>query len=192
MANHSEPVVVRDILESPRYREPFSAFPADKSLVDVLAYSLMPNHFHIVLRQKSEGGITKFMKKVCVGYSMYFNLSHEHSGVLFQGRFQSKHVDNEAYFRWIFAYTHLNPLDLKFPEWKNTGIEDLSAVRKYMNQYDYSSFLDYKGEDRPQKSILSLREAPEFLREQDDLEELLTSFAENRPLQFAEVGSLQF
>src|SRR3989344_2030506 len=94
----------------------------DGSLVSVLAYCLMPNHFHLVLRQKNQDGITLFMRKLATAYAMYFNTKYDHSGVLFQCRYKSKHVNTDAYLRWIFSYVHLNPLEIIQPEWKERGI----------------------------------------------------------------------
>lgn len=181
IANHSAPVVIRDILESPRYREPFSEFPADKALVDVLAYALMPNHFHLVLQQKTDSGIPRFMKKLCVAYSMYFNQKYQHSGVLFQGPFKSQHVGNESQFRWIFSYVHLNPLDLICPDWQQNGVKDPEAARKFVRSYRYSSYMDAIDKGRPERSILALNR-PDFLHEHDDLETMLSSLIENSSL----------
>ena len=154
----------------------------DQSLVDIFAYTLMPNHFHLVIRQKVDGGISTFMKKLATAYSMYFNLKYDHSGVLFQGRFKSRHVGNEAYFRYIFSYVHLNSLDLFEPSWEEKGIRDLNGARSYVNSYPYSSFFDYSGNNRVEKVLLSLSQAPEFLTTQNDLEILLRSFNQGRSL----------
>ena len=156
--------------------------PIDQSLVDVFAYALMPNHFHLVIRQKADGGVSTFMRKLATAYSMYFNLKYDHSGVLFQGRFKSRHVGNEAYFRYIFSYVHLNSLDLFEPSWEEKGIRDLNGARSYVNSYPYSSFFDYSGNDRAEKVLLSLSQAPEFLTTQNDLEILLQSFNQGRSL----------
>ena len=156
--------------------------PIDQSLVDVFAYTLMPNHFHLVIRQKADGGVSTFMRKLATAYSMYFNLKYDHSGVLFQGRFKSRHVGNEAYFRYIFSYVHLNSLDLFEPGWEEKGIRDLNGARSYVNSYPYSSFFDYSGNDRAEKVLLSLSQAPEFLTTQNDLEILLQSFNQGRSL----------
>jgi putative transposase len=179
LANHSESVIIRDVLSSDKYREPFSGFPADKSLVDVLAYTLMPNHFHLVLRQKSEGGITRFMKKIGVGYSMYYNNKYEHSGTLFQGPFKSSHIDTEPYFRWIFAYVHLNPVELLRPDWLAQSNPNTVGIKEFINTYKYSSYMDYRQESRPEKAILST-DVPDFLRGQDDLNDMLTNFSKYR------------
>ena len=75
----------------------------NSQFVDIGAYCLMPNHFHIFLREKSDGGISKFMEKVSTGYSMYFNKKYKRSGGLFEGRFKSQHVDNNSYFNYLFS-----------------------------------------------------------------------------------------
>ena len=145
LANSSEPVRLDDVLR--RYksqgrslRNVFADEETDKPFAEILAYSLMPNHFHIILKQKSEDGITQLMKKVCTAYSMYYNIKYERSGVLFEGRFKSSHIDTDPYFRWIFTYVHLNPVELVASKWKEEGIRNPHAVRTYLNDYRYSSF----------------------------------------------------
>src|SRR3989344_2009952 len=63
-------------------------------LVEIAAYCLMPNHFHLLVRELEEGGISKFMQKLTTGYTMFFNKKYERSGSLFQGRFKATHVTN--------------------------------------------------------------------------------------------------
>jgi len=179
LANHGEPVVIRDIISTEKYREPFSGFVADKSLVDVLAYTLLPNHFHLILRQKSDGGITRFMKKVGVGYSMYYNTKYEHSGTLFQGPFKSRHVDNEPYYRWLFSYIHLNLVQGILDSHEILSEDDRGSIRDTMSTYHYSSYIDYSGVNRPEKNILAT-DIPDFLREQDDLEDILSTYKKYR------------
>lgn len=169
LANHSRPVLVRDVLEAEKYREPFSGFFADKSLVEVLAYSLMPNHFHLVLRQKVEEGITRFMRKVSVGYSMYFNIKYEHSGTLFQGRFKSSHIDSDPYFKWIFSYVHLNPVSTTEPDWKEKGVKNHGRVAEFLREYPYSSYYDYYVRERPERTILAHEEAKDYIDTNEDL-----------------------
>ena len=113
---------------------------------------------------------------------MYYNIKYERSGVLFEGRFKSSHIDTEPYFRWIFAYVHLNPVELVASKWKEEGIRNPHAVRTYLNDYRYSSFRDYAGDDRPERAILAYDDAPDFLRTQNDLEEMLVDFKKGRVL----------
>src|SRR3989344_1743534 len=81
-------------------------------LVEILAFCLMPNHFHLLLRQKQNNGIVKFMQKLGTGYTMYFNKKLNRVCSLFQGRFKAVIIDNDAHFWHIPTYIHLNPLSL--------------------------------------------------------------------------------
>jgi len=79
-----------------------------ESLVDIVAYCLNSNHFHFILRQVSENGISEFMKRLSGGYTWYFNNRRERSGTLFQGRFKAVHVDSNPYLLHLSAYVNLN------------------------------------------------------------------------------------
>ncbi len=186
LSNHSKPVLLRDILERKRYRGRFSGEifeePADKSLVDLLAYSLMPNHFHLVIRQKTADGITKFMKKVMVAYSMYFNTKYGHSGVLFQGRFKSSHLATDPYFKWIFAYVHLNPVAISEPGWEGKGIANPGAVKEFLRHYPYSSYRDYYTGERPERAILAHNEMVGLLDKESDLQDMLAEYRNGKIL----------
>ncbi len=107
-----------------------------KPLVSILAFALMPNHFHLLLIQKENNGITLFMKKLGSGYALYFNQKYKRSGVLFQGRFKSVHIKKNSHLKHIPYYIHANPLDL------NRRRED---EIKFINSYRWSSHMDYCG-----------------------------------------------
>ena len=83
-----------------------------KLLVEILIFALMPNHFHLLLKQKRGGGIVKFMQKLGTGYTNYFNKKYKRVGGLFQGRFKAVLVSEEAHFIHLPFYIHTNPLDL--------------------------------------------------------------------------------
>ncbi len=129
--------------------------PTEDRLVEMYAYCLMPNHFHFVLRQIKDNGTTKFMKKLCTAYSMFFNAKHQHSGTLFQGRFKSRRVDDEPDLNWLYHYIHLNPLDLLEPNWKVNGLNDKKAAEAYVRSYQWSSLVDHLQPGRPERSILT-------------------------------------
>ena len=114
-------------------------------LVEIIAFCLMPNHYHLLLKQRQEKGISLFLQKLGAGYSRYFNERHQRSGVLFQGTFRAIHIASDEYLSHLTRYIHLNPLDLKFPDWKNRGIENRTAVSLFLNQYRWSSYPDYIG-----------------------------------------------
>ncbi|MFH1162026.1 MAG: transposase [Candidatus Jorgensenbacteria bacterium] len=116
-------------------------------LVDILAFCLMPNHFHLMVRQRADNGVSKFMQKLGTGYTMYFNARYERSGVLFQGVFKSVPVSRDAQFLFLPFYIHANPLDLKtvFSGWREGNIRNAKEVLAYLKGYRWSSFPDYVG-----------------------------------------------
>ncbi len=105
-------------------------------IVDVLSWCLMPNHFHILLRQRVDGGATFFLRKVCVGHAMYFNKKYKRSGVLFQGRFKARHVVKDGYFQHLPRYIHRNPVKL---------MKEGDEQKIFLQNYRWSSYRDYLG-----------------------------------------------
>lgn len=120
-------------------------FVRRKILVDIHAFCLMPNHYHLLISPKIEGGIPKFMKKLNMGYAKYFNEKYERSGALFQGKYKSIIIKKGSHFMHLPYYIHLNPLDLIFPEWRNGIISNPNKAMKYLENYRWSSFQDYIG-----------------------------------------------
>lgn len=116
-----------------------------QELVKVICFCLMPNHFHLILEQLVEDGISKFMQKLGTAYSMYFNTKYKRSGVLFQGLFKAKIIDNEEYLLQLLRYIHLNPLELKQHDWQHDGVMDWQEANKFLESYRWSSYLDYIG-----------------------------------------------
>lgn len=133
-----------------------------EKLVEVCAYCLMPNHFHLILREITEGGISKFMQKVITGYTMYFNKKYDRSGALFQGKFKAVPTKDDIYLKYLISYIHLNPITLHDPSWKEVGIKNEREAKKFLDQYEYSSFKDYCGEKREQGSLLDMNSLPDY------------------------------
>lgn len=80
--------------------------------LDLLAFCLMPNHFHLLLFQHSPDGVTRLMRSIATAYSVYFNKRYKRSGTLFQGRYKASAISNHAYWQHIGRYIHLNPIDM--------------------------------------------------------------------------------
>jgi len=123
-----------------------STSATNKKLVVIENWCLMPNHYHLVVRQLIPGGIAKFLQKVMTGYTMYFNLRHARSGALFQGKTKSKHVDKEKYLNYLHYYIDLNPLELLYPEWKTKGVPSVDKARAYLESYPWHQRRKYTGE----------------------------------------------
>ncbi|MDO8576643.1 MAG: transposase [bacterium] len=143
------------------------------SWVDVGAYNLMPNHFHLLLREVAPGGITSFMRKFGTAYTMYFNIRYERTGVLFQGTFKAKHVDTDRYYNRVLNYIHANHAELYEPKWKNGIIRNKSLVKKKLVEYRYSSLSDYCGSARPESRIISKDAVLHLLDSPPRLDDLL-------------------
>jgi len=80
--------------------------------IDLIAYCLMPNHFHLLLKQRTKTSLEGFMRALMTRYSMYFNKRYDRVGSLFQGRYKAVLIENEAYLVHLSRYIHLNPAEL--------------------------------------------------------------------------------
>jgi len=156
-----------------------------QALVSIGAWCLMTNHFHMIVRQEVEGGITKFMKKLGTGYSMFFNIKYQRSGALFGGLFKSKLIgSDDDYMRQLFAYIHLNPLDIKFSGWEEK-IKDLVDIdmKVFLESYPYSSYSEYvKDKKRVEGNIINAENFPDYFEDTGSFRDFLDSYLINSPL----------
>ncbi len=114
-------------------------------IVDILCWTLMPNHPHIMAVEKDEGNISEFSRKVFGGYTKYFNKKKDRSGVLFQGKTKMIMLKNDSHFLYLPFYIHLNSLDLFQPGWKEDGIKDIKSAIKFLEEYRWSNYRDIIG-----------------------------------------------
>ncbi|MCC6323237.1 transposase [Candidatus Nomurabacteria bacterium] len=143
----------------------------NEPLVAIGAYVLMPNHFHILITQTEKGDISKFMQKISTAYVMYYNKKYKRTGSLFEGKFKSQHLDTDNYLKYIFSYIHLNPIKLIDKNWKENGLKDFKKSVVYLNNYKYSSYLDYiKKGTRSQEIILNTKAFPNYFLKPTDFQ----------------------
>lgn len=117
-----------------------------KPLVRIMAYCIMGNHYHLLVEEFQEGGITQFMHKLGLGYARYFNNKYERVGSLFQDKFKNVLVDDERYLQYLLVYINvLNPAQHLEPDWKERGIQDMPAVLQYTESYPWSTHQEYLG-----------------------------------------------
>jgi putative transposase len=140
------------------------------TLIDIGAYCLMPNHFHLLIHEKKEGGASLFMQKLTTAYSMYLNKRYNRTGKPFEGTFRATHADTDEYLKYLFSYIHLNPVKLIDPEWKERGITDNNKARTHLAEYRHSSYLDYIHAPRAETAILNREVFPEYFEAPQDLE----------------------
>jgi putative transposase len=145
-------------------------------LVDIASYCLMSNHFHILVREKEEGGISRFMQKLLTGYTMYFNKRHERTGTLFQGKFKASHVTEDRYLKYLISYIHLNPVKIIDANWKENGIHNRKQAEFFLTKYPYSSYQDYLGYSRVENIIINPVVLPEYFESAGDFEASVTEW----------------
>ena len=178
VANSDEPIKLDNLINilHKDYAEIFLS-ERGKQLVSIGVWCIMPNNFHILVKEEIEGGITKFMKKLGTAYSMYFNIKYKRTGSLFGGLFKSKNISDDRYLKHLFGYISLNALDLEFPEWEGlAGGQNPKAWREFLKKYSYSSFQDYTGFERCENSILNKEAFPKYFSTKKDFEDFIESY----------------
>ncbi len=125
-------------------------------LVDIHGWCIMDNHYHLLLSERIDGGISLFLRKLNVGYAKYFNERYKRVGTLFQGRTKKILIDTDKHFSHILNYIHFNPLDQinNAREWRSRKVHNVNEALEHLKKYRWSSFLDYS-EIRNFPSILT-------------------------------------
>ena len=120
--------------------------------VKLEAFCLMDNHFHLLLHQRQVGDISLFMRSLMTSYSRYFNLRHKRTGSLFESRYKSNLIDDDAYFSHISRYIHLNRRAWKYYKYssvqyyRRTGAPDWfdnsAILDQFSSREEYIKFLE--------------------------------------------------
>lgn len=129
---------------------PYIQERSEERLVEIHGWCLMKNHYHLLLSELVEGGLSLFLRKLNVGYAKSFNEKYDRVGTLFQSRTKKILIENDAHFNYILHYIHLNPLDYlpgaeKWRERSHAGIHSAKDALSYLEQYRWSSYPDYAG-----------------------------------------------
>ena len=131
--------------DSLRSRSLFDNLPPQEKIVEILKWSLLPNHYHLLVYEKVEGGVTQFAKRIGNGYTKYFNIKNKRSGYLFQNKAKIIKVEDDAHFLYLPYYVELNPLDLFDTAWRDEGIHQKKRAEVFLSTYRWSSYQDYVG-----------------------------------------------
>ncbi|KKP48377.1 MAG: hypothetical protein UR39_C0001G0172 [Candidatus Woesebacteria bacterium GW2011_GWA1_33_30] len=111
----------------------------EKTQTDVLSYCLMPNHFHLLLKQNTEKGISKLLANIQNSYAKYFNIKNERIGPLFQGQFKAVRIDSEEQLLHVSRYIHLNPHSSGIVKNHDKLLSyEWSSLPEYINQVKFS------------------------------------------------------
>jgi len=137
-------------LKTKNYRDSISIDRKSRELlIDLFAWCLVSNHYHFFSRPKFKEGLAKFHQKFGIGYTNYFDLKYNRSGVLFQGKYKKVEVTNDAQASHLVCYIHSNLLDLWKSNWKEKGLTtfELQNALKFLKDKKnrWSSHQDYLG-----------------------------------------------
>lgn len=118
-------------------------FEKNKKIVEILGYCLMPNHYHFLLRQLQDNGISEFISRFSNSYTKYFNTRHERVGPLLQGQFKAVRIASDEQLIHVSRYIHLNPV--------------ASFLVRDLKEFPWSSYLGYIGLEKNKNC------SPEFI-----------------------------
>lgn len=126
-----------------------------EKLVDILCYSIMPDHYHLLLKERRENGISNFIRKCNISIAKYINIKNDRLGPIFESRFKAKHIDSNEYLLHLSLYIHLNPLDIFIgKEWRRNALKDWFSAKKKLFSYPWSSIKAFS-DDNHQDPIIS-------------------------------------
>lgn len=159
-------------------RRPLNNFYGE---IELIAFCLMPNHFHLLVHQKSSKSIEIFMRSLLTKYSMYFNKRHSRVGHLYQGPYKAVLVENDSQLLHLTRYIHLNPLKKDYPlqvhfrlknAYSSYAIYIGERTAKWVNTKEILSFFKTSQKSSPNRSLTyesfvedSLEETPEAIKD---------------------------
>ncbi len=136
--------------------------PKGRCTCAIGVWCLMPNHFHLLIKELRENGLSEFMHRLLTSYSMYFNIKYKRHGTLFEKPFKAKHLSTDNYLKYQYSYIHLNPIGIIDSGWKEKVIKDKGCAKDFLSKYKYSSYQDYCGVVRQEGLILNKAEFPDY------------------------------
>jgi putative transposase len=126
--------------ERPKY------WPVRKPLVKIIAWVLMPNHFHLIMEEVQEKGIARFMQKLSISMSQHFNLKYAEKGSIFQGPYKSRTIDSDEYFIYVMPYVMVKNVFELHPGGLKDAAKNFEQSWKWASkEYFFSSLPDYLG-----------------------------------------------
>lgn len=133
-----------------------------EKIVEIISYCLMPNHFHLLIKQVKDKGISDFIRKISNGYTRYFNTKYRRIGPLFQGPYKAVMVESDEQLTHLSRYIHLNP--------------KVSFLVKDLNSYPWSSYTDYIGLEN--NDLVNKEEILGFFKDQKSYENFVLEQAD--------------
>lgn len=127
------------------HRKSIDSFPEQDKIIEVLKWTLLSNHYHLLLYEKVDGGVLEFVKRLGNSYTKYINIKREASGYLFQNSARIIQIKHNKHFLYVPFYIDLNLLDLIYKKDEHRKIDEKKSLEFFKN-YKWSSFRDYFGD----------------------------------------------
>lgn len=147
LANSTKSSQAFDYLRNYRTATLEKAIEISKSgerLSEILCYAIMPNHYHLLIKEIKENGVSDFIRRCNTSIAKYINTKNERRGSLFEGSFKAKHIDSNEYLLHLSVYIHLNPLDfLSSKDWRENKLKNWELEKKKILSYKWSSLRHY-------------------------------------------------
>jgi putative transposase len=137
--------------------------------VELVSFCLMPNHFHLIIKELKDGAIAKYMQRLLTAYTKYFNTKYDHTGHLFQGSYKSVWISDDRQLMHLSAYIHKNSRELK--NWKGReGFYPWSSYQDYLSANRFGELLAtgvvmdrYKKDEHAYEKFVKTSLAKEFV-----------------------------
>lgn len=129
------------------------SYPNFYNKIELVAFCLMPNHFHLFVYQHQQGAMTALMRSLLTSYSRYFNKKYHRSGSLFESRYKASLISDDAYLQHITRYIHLDPRQWRSHEWSSL---------KYFLQPSTETWI------RPKRALQLFNDSPDYMRFMED------------------------
>jgi len=153
-------------------------WPAQKPYASVIAFCLHDNHFHLLLKETSEGGISKFMQRLSTSMAAYLNAKYGERGTPFQGSYRSRTVDNDTYLQYLNAYILVKNTFEIYPRGAKQAARSFDTAFAWAEAYPFSSLTDYMGHRHAE--FLDYAEIAEVFGDHDSFKALARDVIQGR------------
>ena len=161
-------------------------WPEHRPLVKVVAWTLMPNHFHLLLQEIQDAGVSRFMQRLCGSMSRHFNEKYQEKGSIFQGSYRSRTIETDRYLRWAISYILVKNVFELYPGGFEHAVKEFDRAWKWgIDSYRFSSLAPYAHGDA--SPIIDAGALQGYFRSPQDFKECSRDMIMSRLRDFAVV-----
>lgn len=145
-----------DLKKRPMFERP-KGWPERRPLVKILAWTLMPNHFHLLLQEIQDGGVSRFMQSLGGSMSRHFNEKYRETGSVFQGAYRSRTIGTDRYLRWAISYVLVKNVFELYPGGYDRAVREFNSAWKWgIERYMFSGLREVVSSKQPSVTDIDL------------------------------------